>query len=53
MKGIIIIIGSFLFGSIGWWLGSLIGLTSAAILSGIAGGVGIWAARRFMQEFLD
>lgn len=53
MRGIIILFGSSLFSGIGWWLGSFIGITTSVILSGIAGGVGIWASRWFIREYLE
>ncbi|MGH7532828.1 MAG: hypothetical protein ACREL4_06015 [Gemmatimonadales bacterium] len=39
--------GSLVAGSVGWWLGALIGSTTAFIISGIMGGVGMYYGRKW------
>jgi len=53
MKGILILFGSSIVSGIGWWLGSFVGIMTAIILSSIGAGVGIWATRWLMEEYLD
>jgi hypothetical protein len=40
-------------GGIGWWLGSLHGLTLAVVLSGIGSGVGLYYARKWLSDYLE
>ncbi len=42
------------FGSwVGWWIGSYVGVTTAYFLSVIGMGVGLFAAKRFLQNLFD
>jgi hypothetical protein len=40
-------------GWLGWWLGSFVGLGTAALLSGVGGGAGLWAIRKVAERYLD
>ena len=44
-------VGATLGGAIGWWLGNLVGIMTAVILSAVGTGVGIYAARRLADEY--
>jgi len=47
---ILIVVG--IAGWIGWWLGAKVGLFSALIVGLIFSGVGLYAARRLLQDYL-
>ena len=53
MKGLLVFVGMSLGGGVGWWLGAFVGFGTAAILSGIFSGLGVWATRWLMREYLD
>jgi len=44
--------GATLGGMVGWWLGNLIGFTTAFIVSIFASGIGWYVGVRFYQEYL-
>jgi len=44
--------GATLGGMVGWWLGNLIGFTTAFIVSIFASGIGWYFGVRFYQEYL-
>ncbi len=44
--------GSFVGGSVGWWLGAFIGTMTAFSLSIVGTGVGLYAGRRIAADFL-
>jgi hypothetical protein len=52
MRGIFALLGTTLVGSLGWWLGALLGLLPAVILSAIGSGVGLYWGRRLFDEWL-
>ena len=52
MRAFLILIVVSLAGWIGWWLGAKVGLFSAVIVSAIFSGVGLYAARRLVQDYL-
>lgn len=45
------LLGSFLVGSLGWWIGDKVGLMTAVILSGIGTGVGIYAGKKLADHW--
>ena len=45
------LLGSFIIGSLGWWIGMKVGLMTAVILSGIGTGVGIWLGRKIASDY--
>jgi len=53
MKGLLGFLGTMVVGSIGWWLGSLVGITTAIVLSSIGSGLGLYLARRLGDTYLE
>jgi uncharacterized membrane protein YbhN (UPF0104 family) len=45
-------IGATIGSAVGWWLGSLVGFATGAILSIVGMGVGLYLARRWEQNNL-
>lgn len=45
-------LGVIIGGSVGWWLGSLVGLTTAIILSGFGSGFGLYMGRKFVKDYM-
>ena len=45
-------IGATVGGSVGWWLGERAGMMTAFIVSIIGTGAGMYAARRWLSDFL-
>lgn len=43
-------IGATVGGALGWWLGAFVGIMTAAILSAVGTGVGIYYARRLSAD---
>ena len=52
MRGIIVLIGISIGGGVGWWLGSLIGFTTAIILSSIGSGFGLFYTRKILKDHM-
>ncbi len=52
MRALLVTIASSIGGGIGWWLGDFVGIMTAVALSAVGTGIGIYVARRFMQEYL-
>lgn len=52
MEKLIVIIGSTLGGSVGWWIGSGVGITTAFCVSMVGTGVGVYYSRRFARNIL-
>jgi hypothetical protein len=48
---IIVIVASTLFGSVGWWVGSLVGVMTAFVLSVVGTAVGVYLGRRVAREW--
>lgn len=46
------IIGATVGGWLGWWLGRQIGMMTAVILSAAGTGVGVYLARRIINDYL-
>lgn len=51
MTKLVVMIGSTIGSSLGWWAGARIGLMSAFIASMIGLGLGIYVARQFAQRY--
>lgn len=52
MRGILGLLGAFLAGSAGWWLGSKVGFGTGIIISVLASGAGMYAAQRWFDQNL-
>jgi hypothetical protein len=50
MSKLLWFVGASVGGAIGWWLGAYVGTMTAYILSTIGTGIGIYWARRYVQE---
>ncbi|MES2177149.1 MAG: hypothetical protein V4550_04725 [Gemmatimonadota bacterium] len=44
-------VGAVLVSSVGWWLGSFVGIMTAVILSAVGTGVGIYAGKRIASHY--
>ncbi len=52
MSKLLALVGATLGGAVGWWLGSFIGLMTAFIISIVGTALGVYAGRRFADEYL-
>ena len=52
MRGLAGIVGATLGGSVGWWLGSYVGLLTAVVVSAAGSGVGLYYGRRLIDDTL-
>lgn len=52
MRGIFATLGTLLLGSIGWAIGQYVGLLTAAVLSAIGSGFGLYWGRKLFDEWL-
>ncbi|HEX3843765.1 MAG TPA: hypothetical protein VHV80_05350 [Steroidobacteraceae bacterium] len=52
MRGIFGTLGTFLAGSLGWAAGQYVGLGTAAVLSAIGSGFGLYWGRRLFDKWL-
>ncbi len=52
MRTIIGWLAATAFGSAGWWLGERVGLITAVVMSGLAGGVGLYYGYRWFDQNL-
>ena len=52
METLIVFITTTVLGTIGWWLGDYIGLTTAVILSIVGTAIGVYIGRKFAREYL-
>lgn len=50
MSAISVLLAMTIGGSVGWWLGSLIGTFTAVLLSGIGTGLGIYIMRKIIKN---
>lgn len=46
-------VGATVGSLVGWYLGILIGFTTAVVLSMVGSGFGLWAGRRLAREWLE
>ena len=53
MNKICILVGIFVFGSIGWWLGSKIGFMTGFLLSGLGNMLGVYVGWRINRDYLE
>jgi hypothetical protein len=52
MRTIIGWLAATLFGGVGWWLGERVGVITAVVVSGLAGGVGLYYGYRWFDQNL-
>ena len=52
MRTIIGWLAATAFGGAGWWLGERVGLVTAVVMSGLAGGVGLYYGYRWFDQNL-
>jgi F0F1-type ATP synthase assembly protein I len=52
MTKILVLTGSFVGGTIGWWLGAFVGTMTAFMISMVGTGVGVYIGRRIASEFV-
>jgi len=53
MNKLCITVGICVFGSIGWWLGSKVGLMTAYIVSSLGSMVGVYVGWRINRDYLS
>jgi hypothetical protein len=53
MGKLMAIVGTTIGGGIGWWLGARAGVMTAFILSMVGTGVGLYASRWFVSNYLE
>ncbi len=53
MKGLLGLFGMSLGGALGWWLGGLVGITTAVLLSAAGSGLGLYVTRRLAETYLE
>lgn len=53
MGKVMALVGTTIGGGIGWWLGARVGIMTAFFASVVGTGVGLYAARRFVSEYLE
>ena len=46
-------VGATLGSLVGWYLGDLVGITTAVVLSMVGTGAGIWLGRRVARQWLE
>lgn len=52
MKTIFGLVGATIAGSIGWWIGYQVGFFTALMLSGVCSGLGMYAGRKFVKDYM-
>lgn len=52
MEKLLVILGTTLGGWAGWWAGAHVGMMTAFMLSIVGTGVGLYAARRLVRDYL-
>jgi len=52
VQTVLVLVASTILGSVGWWLGGMIGTMTAFMLSTIGTGVGVYLGRWFAREYL-
>jgi hypothetical protein len=52
MRGILGLLGAFVAGSAGWWLGAKVGFATGVMLSVVASGAGMYAGYRWFDAHL-
>jgi hypothetical protein len=51
MERMLTMLGMFILGSLGWWIGEFVGIFTAAILSLVGSGLGLYLGRRIAAEY--
>lgn len=51
MKRLLVLVGSTVGSSIGWWLGANVGIMTAFLLSMVGLGVGMWGGARLAARW--
>jgi hypothetical protein len=51
MQRLLAIIGATILGWLGWWLGDMVGLMTAFVVSTVAAGIGWYIGTRIFQEY--
>jgi len=51
MKLLLYLVLSTIGSAVGWWLGALVGTTTAIVLSAIGTGLGVYYARRLARDY--
>ncbi len=51
MAKVLSMTGSFVFSSVGWWLGAYVGTMTAIMLSIVGIGVGMYLGRRIAADY--
>lgn len=52
MRSVIGWLAATILGSAGWWLGERVGLVTAVVVGGVAGGVGLYYGYRWFDQNL-
>ncbi|MBI3736553.1 hypothetical protein HY256_08585 [Candidatus Sumerlaeota bacterium] len=53
MNKLCIFIGMTIFSSIGWWIGSYVGILTAYTLSGVGSLIGVYVGWRVNRDYLE
>ena len=51
MSNLLAFLGANVFGGLGWWLGSSVGLMTAVMLSVVGTALGVYVGRRLADEW--
>jgi hypothetical protein len=52
MNKLLVLIGTSIGGSAGWWLGAHVGFMTAFMLSVVGTGVSLYYTRRFIRDYM-
>ena len=52
MEVVVGFLAAIILGAVGWWVGEHVGFMTAFIVSTVASGVGLYAGRRFVRDYL-
>ena len=53
MQKLCIFIGMVVLSSVGWWLGSYVGIVTAFLVSGVGSAAGVYLGWRIHRDFLE
>lgn len=53
VTNVVVFMSATLGGAVGWWLGARFGVMTAFIVSTVGTGAGVYAARRWLKQFLQ
>jgi len=51
MEKLFVWIATTIVSAVGWWLGSMVGMTTAFVLSVVGFGVGMWLGRKVVRDY--